>query len=189
MHLEDCKTRCSWSLGHPLLTSYHDEEWGVPEYDDRKIFELLTLEGAQAGLSWLTILKKREGYRRAFDGFDPEVIARYDEQKVAELREDAGIIRNRLKIRSTIGNAQAYLKLRESEGSFSGYLWNFVDGQPIVNRWSDASQMPAETVESQRISKALKKLGFRFVGPTIIYSFMQAIGMVDDHVKGCWKCS
>ena len=150
---------------------------------------MLTLEGAQAGLSWLTVLKKREGYRQAFDGFDPQVIARYDDAKLAELMANPDIIRNRLKIASTINNARAYLDFRSQKGSFADFLWGFVDGNPIVNRWPDESQVPAETPLSQRISKALKKEGFRFVGPTICYSFMQAIGMVDDHVVGCWKAS
>ena len=179
--------RCAWSLGHPLLVSYHDEEWGVPVTDDRELYEKLVLDGAQAGLSWLTILKRREGYRRAFEGFDPERIARYGERDEARLLADPGIIRNRQKVRSAIANARACLALREELGSFSGYLWGFVGGEPIVNRHRGERQVPAETETSRRLSKDLRARGFSFVGPTIVYAFMQAIGMVNDHTLACFR--
>jgi DNA-3-methyladenine glycosylase I len=161
--------------------------WGVPEYDSRKLFEKLNLDGAQAGLSWYTILVRTERYRRAFDGWDPERIARYDERKVAALLQDPGIIRNRLKVEAAIHNARAYLALEEQEGSFSDFLWRYVDGSPIVNHWTAMEQVPAQTPRSQQLSKDLKKRGFRFVGPTIVYAFMQAVGMVDDHLSYCWR--
>ena len=182
-------TRCDWSLGHPLLVSYHDEEWGVPVTDDRELYEKLVLDGAQAGLSWLTILKRREGYRRAFEGFDPERIARYGERDVARLLADPGIVRNRQKVRSAIDNARAYLALREELGSFSDYLWGFVDGRPVVNRHRSVRDVPAETEASRRLSKDLRARGFSFVGPTIVYAFMQAVGMVDDHLVDCFRHS
>jgi DNA-3-methyladenine glycosylase I len=181
------KLRCAWCSSDPLYRAYHDEEWGVPLHDERALFELLILEGAQAGLSWFTILKKREGYRRAFDHFDAERIARYTEADVARLMADAGIVRNRLKIESTITNAHAILKLRESGGGLDGYLWNFVDGRPIVNAWTDMSQVPASTPLSDAISKDLKKRGFKFVGSTIVYAHMQAMGLVNDHTTGCFR--
>jgi len=179
--------RCDWAEGHELLASYHDEEWGVPERDDRALYEKLILDGAQAGLSWLTILKRRDGYRRAFEGFDPERIARYGEKDVERLLADPGIIRNRQKVRSAIGNAQAFLDLVEETGSFSDYLWGFVDGRPVVNRFRSMAELPASTPTSERLSKDLKKRGFSFVGPTIVYAFMQAIGMVNDHLVDCFR--
>lgn len=179
--------RCAWCSPDSLYRAYHDEEWGVPLHDERALFELLTLEGAQAGLSWFTILKKREGYRRAFHDFDAERIARYTEADVARLMADAGIVRNRLKIESTITNARATLTLRESGGGLDGYFWNFVDGQPIVNAWTDMRQVPASTPLSDAISKDLKKRGFKFVGSTIVYAHMQAMGLVNDHTAGCFR--
>lgn len=180
-------TRCSWCGDDPLYVAYHDEEWGVPVFDDRALFEFLVLEGAQAGLSWSTILKKRDGYRAAFDGFDPQVVARYDEQKSAELLADAGIVRNRLKVASAVSNAQAFLAVQEEHGSFSDYIWGFVDGTPIQNQWRTLADIPATTPLAETISKDLKKRGFRFVGPTIVYAHMQATGMVNDHVVSCYR--
>ena len=179
--------RCSWCGEDPLYVAYHDEEWGVPVYDDRTLFEFLILEGAQAGLSWSTILKKREGYRAAFDGFDPAIVARYDERKTAELLADAGIVRNRLKVASAVTNAQAFLVVREEYGSFSNYIWACVDGAPIQNEWRTLAEIPAKTPLAETISKDLKKRGFRFVGPTIVYAHMQATGMVNDHLVGCFR--
>lgn len=179
--------RCDWALGHPLLVSYHDEEWGVPVRDDRELFAKLVLDGAQAGLSWLTILKRRDGYYRAFEGLDPERIARYGEADTARLLADPGIIRNRQKIAAAIGNARAYLALCEELGSFSDFLWDFVDGRPVVNRYRSPAEVPAETETSLRLSKALKARGFAFAGPTIVYAFMQAVGMVNDHVVNCFR--
>jgi DNA-3-methyladenine glycosylase I len=177
--------RCEWvSLGDPGYVAYHDEEWGVPSRDDRHLFELLTLEGAQAGLSWSTILRKREGYRAAFAGFDVEAVARFDEGDVERLIGDGGIVRNRAKIESTIGNARAVLEL---PGSLSDYLWGFVGGEPLVPGWRTLGEIPAETAESKAMSKDLKKRGFRFVGPTICYAFMQAAGLVNDHVADCFR--
>ena len=180
-------TRCSWCGDDPLYVAYHDEEWGVPVYDDRTLFEFLILEGAQAGLSWSTILKKREGYRAAFDGFDPTIVARYDERKTAELLADPGIVRNRLKVASAVSNAQAFLAAQEEHGSFSNYIWAFVDGTPIQNEWRTLAEIPAKTPLAETISKDLKKRGFRFVGPTIVYAHMQATGMVNDHLVGCFR--
>ena len=179
--------RCTWAGTEPDYVAYHDEEWGVPLHDERRLFEMLILEGAQAGLSWLTILRKRDGYRAAFDGLDAAKIARYDDVKADKLRNDSRIVRNRLKISATIDNARATLALRETGSGLDGYLWDFVDGQPIVNRWSKHDQVPASTDLSTRISKALKGRGFRFVGPTIVYSFMQSIGMINDHVVDCFR--
>ena len=181
------RTRCGWVNEDPLYLAYHDEEWGVPVRDDRKLFEMLLLEGAQAGLSWYTILKKREAYRRAFDGFDPKRVARYDERKVASLLQDPGIVRNRLKVRAAIGNARAWLDLRESGVDPPAFLWEFSGGKPVVNSWRRLEDIPASTPASEAMSKALKKLGFRFVGPTICYAFMQAVGMVNDHVTSCFR--
>ena len=181
------RTRCGWVNEDPLYLAYHDEEWGVPLYCDRRLFEMLVLEGAQAGLSWYTILKKREAYRRAFDGFDPERVARYDEKKVASLLQDAGIVRNRLKIRAAIGNAQAWLKLRDEGNEPSEFLWQFTGGVPVTNAWRRLQDIPASTPASEAMSKALKARGFRFVGPTICYAFMQAVGMVNDHVTSCFR--
>ena len=179
--------RCNWCGDDPLYVAYHDEEWGVPVYDDRTLFEFLILEGAQAGLSWSTILKKREGYRAAFDGFDPAIVARYDERKTAELLADAGIVRNRLKVASAVSNAQAFLAVQEEHGSFSNYIWAFVDGAPIQNEWRTLAEIPAKTPLAETISKDLKERGFRFVGPTIVYAHMQATGMVNDHVVSCYR--
>lgn len=176
---------CPWCLGFDLYRAYHDEEWGVPLRDDRALFELLILEGAQAGLSWSTILKKRENYRRAFDGFDPAVIARYGDDKVAALLADAGIVRNRAKIAATIQNARAFQAMAEHGQSFSDFLWQFVDGKPIQNHWQLMAEVPAKTAHSDAMSKALAKAGFKFVGSTICYAFMQAAGMVNDHLTGC----
>jgi len=172
---------------NPLLQKYHDEEWGVPKHDDRRLFEDLVLDRAQAGLSWLTILRKRENYREAFDNFDPAKIAAYDETKIEELLGNAGIIRNRQKINSTIKNTQAFLKVQEEFDSFDAYIWGFVEGKPIQNAWQSMSELPAKTELSETISKDFKKRGFSFVGPTIIYAFMQAVGMVNDHTVGCFR--
>jgi len=166
---------------------YHDVEWGVPVFDDRALFEFLTLEGAQAGLSWLTILRKREGFRRAFADFDPQVVARFDDIRVARLLEDPSIVRNRLKVESTVTNAQAFLAVQHEFGSFSDYVWAFVDGQPIQNRWHALADIPATTPLAETISKDLKTRGFRFVGPTIVYAHMQATGMVNDHLVDCFR--
>ena len=180
-------TRCSWCGDDPLYVAYHDEDWGVPVFDDHTLFEFLILEGAQAGLSWSTILKKREGYRAAFDGFDPAIVARYDERKTSDLLADAGIVRNRLKVASAVSNAQAFLSVQEEYDSFSNYIWAFVDGAPIQNQWRNLAEIPAKTPLAETISKDLKKRGFRFVGPTIVYAHMQATGMVNDHVVGCFR--
>ncbi len=185
--MHDQPNRCPWCLSHPIYIKYHDEEWGQPCHDDQQLFEMLCLEGAQAGLSWLTILNKRETYRLAFDQFDAKRMANYDEAKRAALMNDAGIVRNRLKINGFIENAKAYLKVREAFGSFAKYIWQFVGGQPIVNQWTVLGQVPASTPQSDAMSKDLKKRGFKFVGSTICYAFMQATGMVDDHLVGCWK--
>jgi DNA-3-methyladenine glycosylase I len=179
--------RCAWCGADPLYRAYHDSEWGVPLHDERALFELLTLEGAQAGLSWFTILKKREGYRRAFDDFDADRIARYTDADVARLMADAGIVRNRLKIESTITNARAVLALREAGGGLDAYFWNFVDGRPIVNAPASLDQVPASTPLSDAISRDLKKRGFRFVGSTIVYAHMQAMGLVNDHTTDCFR--
>lgn len=180
--------RCAWAeRGGPLDIAYHDEEWGVPVYDDRQLFEMLILEGAQAGLSWTTILKKRDGYRRAYEGFDVEKIARFDENKQAELLADADIVRNRLKVAASISNAQAVLALFEQDLSLSEFLWDFVDGEPITNHWRSMEQVPVSTPQSDAMSKALKKRGFKFVGTTICYAFMQGVGMVNDHTLDCFR--
>ena len=176
---------CPWCGDDPLYRQYHDEEWGVPLYNDAKLFEFLILEGAQAGLSWITVLRKREGYRALFDGFDPEKMARYDEQKIAALKLDARIIRNDAKIRSAIRAAQLFLGLRDKGIRFSDYLWQFVDGKPIQNQWQSMKQLPALTPVAETMSKQLKKDGFNFVGPTICYAHMQATGMVNDHLVSC----
>ena len=185
--MTDTRPRCTWCGTDPLYCAYHDKEWGVPLHDERALFEFLILEGAQAGLSWLTILKKRESYRRAFDNFDVERIVRYGEADVARLMADAGIVRNRLKIESTITNARATLALRESAGGLDAYFWNFVDGRPIDNAWKNIGQVPASTPLSDAISKDLKKRGFKFVGSTIVYAHMQATGMVNDHTVDCFR--
>jgi DNA-3-methyladenine glycosylase I len=178
--------RCGWATSDPLYITYHDEEWGRPVHDDRHLFEMLTLEGAQAGLSWITILKRREEYRRAFEGFDAERIARYGEKDVERLMADAGIIRNRAKIESTIKNARAALAVAGEAGGLSPFLWRFVGGEPKVNHWKSLKEVPPETAESKAMSKELKRRGFGFVGPTVCYAFMQATGMVDDHVLSCF---
>jgi DNA-3-methyladenine glycosylase I len=170
-----------------MYVAYHDEEWGVPEWDDRALFEKLILDGFQAGLSWLIILRKRDNFRAAFDGFEPEKIARYTARKQEKLMADAGIVRNRSKIEATVGNAQAWLKIQEQGPGFSNYLWDFVGGAPVQNRWRGDGDIPAETAESKAMSKALKQAGFRFCGPTICYAFMQAVGMVNDHVGDCFR--
>lgn len=179
--------RCPWCLATPLYVAYHDEEWGVPSADERHLFEMLLLEGQQAGLSWLTILNKRAAYRRAFADFDPERIARFDADDVERLLTNAGIVRNRAKIDAAIGNARAFLTLREREGPFSDWLWDFVDGAPIVNRPRFMADVPAESHRSRKLSKALKGHGFRFVGPTICYAYMQSVGLVDDHLAECFR--
>ncbi len=181
------RTRCGWVNDDALYLAYHDEEWGVPVHDDRRLYEMLVLEGAQAGLSWYTILRKRETYRLAFDGFDPERVARFDETKVASLLQDPGIVRNRLKVRAAIGNARAWLDLRESGVGFSDFLWEFTGSEPVVNAWKRLEDVPAATPTSKAMSKALKARGFRFVGPTICYAFMQAVGMVNDHTTTCFR--
>jgi DNA-3-methyladenine glycosylase I len=181
------QTRCPWSNSDPLYTIYHDQEWGVPVHADQKLFEMLTLEGAQAGLSWITILKKRENYRAAFSGFAPDLIARYDVLKCQDLLTNSGIVRNRLKIESTIKNAQAFLKVQDEFGSFNRYIWQFVEGVPTQNRWNTMVQVPANTTESDAMSKDLKGRGFGFVGTTICYAFMQSIGMVNDHLVSCFR--
>jgi DNA-3-methyladenine glycosylase I len=177
--------RCGWvPEGDPLYEAYHDEEWGVPLHGERELFELLTLEGAQAGLSWSTILRKREGYRKAFEGFEPERVARYGKRDVERLLADPGIVRNRLKVESTVANARAVLAL---EGGFDELLWSFVGGEPKLNRWRSLGELPAETAESKAMSKELKRRGFRFVGPTVCYAFMQAAGLVNDHTVDCFR--
>jgi DNA-3-methyladenine glycosylase I len=179
--------RCAWAESSPLALAYHDLEWGVPLHDDQRLFELLLLEGAQAGLSWETILRKRVAYRAAFDGFDPEVIARYDERKVAALLANPGIVRNARKIESAVANAHAFLRVRDECASFDAYLWSFVTGQPIQNAWRTFQEVPATSRESDVLSRDLKRRGFSFVGSTICYAFMQAIGMVNDHVVSCFR--
>jgi DNA-3-methyladenine glycosylase I len=180
--------RCEWvPVDQPRYLAYHDEEWGVPVHDEVRLFEMLTLEGAQAGLSWSTILNKREGYRRAFAGFDPATVASFRAGRVERLMADPSIVRNRLKIESTIANAKATLKVRDEEGSLDGFLWSFVGGSPKVNRFRRLGEIPAETAESRAMSKELKRRGFRFVGPTVCYAFMQACGLVNDHVTSCYR--
>jgi DNA-3-methyladenine glycosylase I len=180
--------RCAWVPdGDELYRAYHDEEWGVPERDDRALYELLTLEGAQAGLSWSTILRKREGYRRAFAEFDPGTVARFDRRRVEELLSDAGIVRNRLKVESAVSNAGRVLETQEELGSFAALVWGFVDGEPLVGGWKALSGIPAETPVSKAMSKELKRRGFRFVGPTVCYAFMQAAGLVNDHAVSCFR--
>jgi DNA-3-methyladenine glycosylase I len=185
--MADHKVRCSWAGSDPLYMAYHDEEWGRPLHDDRALYEMLVLEGFQAGLSWITILRKRENFRRAFDGFRPEKIARYDERKTAQLMADPGIIRNRAKIEGAIVSAKKYLEIMDEPGGFRDYVWQFTGGRPIVNGWKSMSEVPAETAEARAMSKALKARGFKFVGPTICYAFMQATGMVDDHTVDCFR--
>ncbi|MFD0716494.1 DNA-3-methyladenine glycosylase I [Paenibacillus sp. GCM10027626] len=181
----DDVARCGWVNNDPLYISYHDHEWGVPLHDDRKLFEMIILEGAQAGLSWYTVLKKRETYRKAFDDFDVDKVAAYDEEKLAELLNNPGVIRNRLKIAAAVNNAQAFIKVREQFGSFDQYIWRFVDGEPILNHWKELREVPARTDISDQMSIDLQRRGFKFVGSTICYAFMQATGMVNDHLTTC----
>ena len=184
----DSKKRCEWvPLDNPLYVKYHDREWGVPVHDDRLIFEFLILEGMQAGLSWLTILRKRDNFRKAFDNFDPQKIARYEKKKIEALMQDSGIIRNRLKIQAAVANANAFLEVQAKHGSFDAFIWNFVNGKPIVNQWKSLDEIPAKIPLSDTISKELKKRGFKFVGSTIIYAHMQAAGMVNDHTIDCFR--
>jgi DNA-3-methyladenine glycosylase I len=180
-------SRCDWAGTDPLYVAYHDQEWGVPVHDDRVLFEFLILEGMQAGLSWMTILRKRENFRQAFDGFNPEKIAAYGEEKVSELLANPGIIRNRLKVRAAIENARAFLKVQEEFGSFDAYLWRFVGGKPIINTWTTMGEIPVQSAEAREMSKDLVRRGFRFVGPTICYAHMQATGMVNDHIVSCFR--
>lgn len=187
--MEQEKIRCSWCLSSDLYKKYHDEEWGVPVYDDETLFEFLILETFQAGLSWITILNKRENFRVAFDNFDYKKIATYSETKIQELLQDAGIIRNKLKVYSAVSNAQNFIKIQEEFGNFSSYIWGFVDGKPIINNRKNLGEVQATTEISDKISKDLKKRGFKFVGSTVIYAHMQATGMVNDHVADCWKKS
>jgi DNA-3-methyladenine glycosylase I len=181
------KCRCEWSGTDPLYIAYHDDEWGVPTNDDRHLFEMLLLEGAQAGLSWLTILKKRENYRKAFHSFDPEIVAAYSERDIKRLLADSGIVRNRLKIESAIKNARGVLKIKEEYGTLAAFIWKYVDGAPRQNNWKSISEIPARTDQSDAMSKDLKRRGFNFVGSTICYAFMQAVGLVNDHVVGCFR--
>ena len=181
------RPRCDWCLSSELYRTYHDLQWGVPLHDEQQLFEFLILEGAQAGLSWITILKKREHYRKVYDNFDPVKVAAYGVDKVEALLADPGIVRNRLKVRSSISNAQAFLAIQQEFGSFDCYIWSFIGGSPRVNRWASMAALPAQTPESEAMSKALKKRGFRFVGPTLCYAFMQATGMVNDHLLDCHR--
>ena len=183
----DGKRRCAWGQSDPLYTRYHDTEWGVPCHEDRRLFEFLLLEGAQAGLSWITILKKRRNYRAAFDSFDPDSVSRYGPEKTQALLSNAGIVRNRLKIESAIQNARAFIAVQEAFGSFDAYIWRFCGGRPIANHWQMAGEIPSRTIESTAMAKDLAKRGFKFVGPTICYAFMQAVGMVNDHTTDCYR--
>jgi DNA-3-methyladenine glycosylase I len=183
----DSLQRCAWSTSDPLYITYHDQEWGVPIHDDRLLFEFLVLEGAQAGLSWITILRKRENYRQAFDRFDPQKVARYGDEKVLELLNNPGIIRNRAKINAAIGNARAFLAIQEEFSNFDAYVWQFVGGKAIQNAWKDIAQIPAKSAEAEALSKDLLRRGFKFVGPTICYAHMQATGMVNDHTVDCFR--
>lgn len=180
-------TRCAWAQASAADLAYHDQEWGVPVQDERRWFEFLVLEGAQAGLSWTTIINKRPGYREVYEGFDPAKVAAFDEAKIEAMLQDARIVRNRMKVLSSINNARAFLQIQRQHGSFNAYIWRFVDGQPIHNHWSSMSEVPAITPESERMSKALKAEGFSFVGPTICYALMQATGMVNDHITECYR--
>jgi DNA-3-methyladenine glycosylase I len=179
--------RCRWVTDDPIYIQYHDKEWGTPVYNDQTLFEMINLEGAQAGLSWITVLKKRENYRLAFDSFDPQKIIQYDENKIKELMQNPGIIRNQKKIHAVIQNAKAFLKIKEEFGTFAAYVWNFVDGAPLINHWLSHEEVPVTTTVSEALSKDLKKRGFKFVGSTICYSFMQAVGMVMDHTADCYR--
>ena len=180
------KIRCDWAGDDPLYIQYHDEEWGVPAHDDRHLFEMLCLEGAQAGLSWITILRKRENYRVAFENFAVDVVAQYDDAKIAELLQNPGIIRNKLKVNGFVKNARAFLAVQEEFGTFDAYIWRFIGGEPRLNQWTTMGDVPAQTPESEAMSKDLKRRGFTFVGPTICYAFMQACGMVNDHIVSCF---
>ena len=180
-------TRCGWCGDDPLYIAYHDQEWGVPSHDDRHLFEMLVLEGAQAGLSWITILRKREHYRKVFQGFDPEHVAGYGRQEVERLMQDAGLVRNRLKLESAVRNARAFLDVQARHGSFDAFLWDYVDGRPVQNRWRSHAEVPARTPVSDRLARDLKRLGFGFVGSTICYAYMQAVGMVNDHTLDCFR--
>jgi DNA-3-methyladenine glycosylase I len=181
------RVRCPWGTSDPLYSAYHDQEWGVPVQDDRTWFEFLLLEGAQAGLAWITILRKRESYREAFTGFDPEIVAGYDQARIEQLLANPGIVRNRRKVEAAVGNARAFLAVQEEHGSFNSFIWSFVDGRPIKNAWQTMAEVPASTPLSQTISKELRRRGFKFVGPTIVYALMQATGMVNDHLVGCFR--
>ena len=181
------KSRCEWCGNNSLYIAYHDDEWGVPAYDDRHLFEMLILEGAQAGLSWLTILKKREDYRRAFHAFDPEMVAAYSERDIRRLLADSGIVRNRLKIESAVRNARAVLEIKQEYATLAAFLWQYVDGTPRQNNWTSLAELPTRTDQSDAMSRDLKRRGFNFVGSTICYAFMQAVGMVNDHVVGCFR--
>ena len=181
------KTRCNWSTSDTIYIDYHDKEWGVPVHDDRLLFEFLILEGAQAGLSWITILRKRENYRKAFDNFDPVKVSKYSDKKVAKLLKNEGIIRNKLKINAAIQNAKSFLEVQKEYGSFNNYIWKFVDNKPKINHWTNLKEIPAKTLASDLMSKSLKKRGFKFVGSTICYAFMQAVGMVNDHTTDCFR--
>jgi DNA-3-methyladenine glycosylase I len=183
----DRRVRCSWCGDDPLYVAYHDRQWGVPVGGERELFEMLVLEGAQAGLSWLTILRKREGYRRAFAGFDPEKVSRFDARRVQRLLADPGIVRNRLKVESAVRNAREVLALRRTHGGLARLLWGFVGGRPLQNRWNSADEIPARTAESDAMSAALRRLGFGFAGPTVCYAFMQAVGLVNDHTTDCFR--
>ncbi len=183
------RVRCAWAGDDPRMIAYHDDEWGRPVHDERVLFEFLVLEGAQAGLSWATILRKRDAYRKAFAGFDPARVARFDAARVERLLGDAGIVRNRSKIESSIGNARAFLAVAEEHGSFDAYLWSFVGGRPARGRWRSSRELPAQTELSERLSKDLRRRGFRFVGPTICYAFLQAVGVVDDHLASCFRAT
>lgn len=183
----DTRRRCGWAGRDPLYCAYHDTEWGVAEYDSRALWEKLILDGFQAGLAWITILRKREAFRQAFHGFEPEIVARYGESDLARLMLDAGIVRSRSKIMAAIGSARAYLAMREAGEDFSGFVWGLAGGAPIVNNWRDLGEVPTQTPLSEEISKALKRRGFKFVGPVIVYAWMQATGIVDDHVAGCFR--
>ena len=185
--MKDTKKRCRWCTGQPIYIDYHDQEWGVQLHDDQKLFEMLILEGAQAGLNWITVLKKRAHYQRVYDAFVPEKVAAYGETKIGALLQDQGIIRNKLKVRASVANAVAFLKVRDEFGSFDRFIWQFTDGQPITNAWKKTEDVPAVTAASTKMSKELKKRGFRFVGPTICYAFMQATGMVNDHTTDCFR--
>jgi DNA-3-methyladenine glycosylase I len=181
------KIRCEWTGDEPIMVSYHDDEWGVPKHNDNRLFEDLILDGAQAGLSWMTILRKRENYRLAFDNFDPAKVAAYDEAKIKELLGNPGIVRNRQKVNSAVKNARAFMKVQEEFGTFDAYIWGFADGKPIQNQWKSMSELPAKSDLSEMMSKDLKNRGFNFVGPTIIYAFLQAVGLINDHVVGCFR--